>query len=527
MILTRKRSAVFALCVAVTLLVVALWLVPHALAENATSDSTSGMSKELEIQNVEEIAGKRIGVVNGSVFDKLVMENVKGVQSSDILYFNSNAELVGALQSKKIDIYICDSPIAELSINQNEGIGMVSETIVDDKYGYVLTKGSSYTQELNKRLNAYKADGTLERLRQKWTSADESSKTMPEMNWDTPNGTITVATSADNAPINYVMGDRPCGLCIELLEMAARDLGYGVKYRMTSGASVLAEVESGKVDVGANSWSITEERKQMMDMTDAFYDGGVVAVVRIKDYVPGENTGFFEGLAKSFERTFITESRWQLILDGLGVTMLISVASGGLGLALGFAFVLLRRKKEGGLADKLIHLLENLMGGLPVVVILMVLYYVVFGGIDIPGMVVAIMAFTLIFGTTCGSIMWNAIRAVDVGQTEAGRALGFGDRDTFFLVVLPQAARQFAPLLVGQFVSLVKDTSVVGYIAVQDLTRVGDVIRSRTMDAFFPLIAIAIIYFILCRFLAWLLNKFVLQRLETKEGPRTIEGVEL
>ena len=122
--------------------------------------------------------------------------------------------------------------------------------------------------------------------------------------------------------------------------------------------------------------------------------------------------------------------------------------------------------------------------------------------------------------------MWNAITAVDPGQTEAGRAIGFGDRETFFLVVLPQAARQFAPLLRSQFVSLVKDTSVVGFIAVQDLTRVGDIIRARTMEAFFPLIAIAIIYFLLCFLLTKVINHYI-EKLEPSDGPRTIEGVDL
>ena len=522
----RKRR-VAVLCVVVALIFGALGIVPRALASDAASASSSKASTKLEINNVDDLVGKRIGMVNGTVFDKLLMKRVEGVKSSDIMFFNSNAELVGALQSKKIDAFVTDSPIAELAVNQNEGIGVIQEPIQDDKYAYILPKGSSLTQDLNERLSAYKADGTIEKLKKKWTDSDESAKTMPEQNWETPNGTLTVATSSDNAPINYAQGDRICGMCIELLEMAAKDLGYGVEYRNTVGSSILAEVQSGKVDIGANSWSVTEERKQMMDMTEPFYDGGVVALARIEGYEAGKDEGFFEGLAKSFERTFITENRWQLILDGLGITLVISVTSGVLGLALGFVLVLLRRKKEGGVADKLIHMLENLMGGLPVVVVLMVLYYVVFGAIDIPGMIVAILAFTLIFGASSGSIMWNAIRAVDAGQTEAGRALGFGDRDTFFLVVLPQAARQFVPLLVGQFVSLVKDTSVVGYIAVQDLTRVGDIIRSRTMEAFFPLIAIAIIYFALCRLMAWLLNKFIVRRLEPKDGPRTIKGVEL
>ena len=257
-----------------------------------------------------------------------------------------------------------------------------------------------------------------------------------------------------------------------------------------------------------------------------FYDGGIVAIVR-DTAGSGKEENFFEGLAKSFERTFITENRWQLILGGLGVTLLISVISGAAGLALGFLFVLLRRKKEGGLANKLISLLEKLLGGLPVVVVLMVFYYVIFGTLEISSIIVAILAFTLLFGAGTGSTMWHAIRAVDAGQSEAGRALGLGDRDTFFLVVLPQAARNFAPTLLASFVGLIKDTSIVGYIAVQDLTRAGDLIRARTMEAFFPLVAIAIIYFALCRLIAWLLNRLVIKKLEPKDGPRTIKGVEL
>lgn len=492
----------------------------------ALGGARDARADEVEIGSVEELAGKRLGMLIGGIVDQLVMSNVEGVSQGDILYFNSNAETVGALQSGKIDAMITDAPIGELAVNKNEGLGVVPETIIEDHYGYVLQKGSPYTQPINERLAAYREDGTLERLKAKWTGADDKAKTMPEQGWDAPNGTLVVATSVDSEPMNYIVDNRDCGMSIELLELIARDLGYGIEYRNTNAASLIAEVQSGKADVAAASCSITDERKKVVDMTEPYYDGGLIAISRIQGYAKS-NGDFFESLAKSFENTFITEQRWLLILSGLGATLLISVASGAMGLALGFVLVLLRRKKEGGLADKAIHLLENLLGGLPVVVVLMVFYYVVFGTIDIPGMIVAILAFTLVFGASCGTIMWNAVRAVDPGQNEAGRALGFGDRDTFFLVVLPQAARQFAPLLVGQFVSLIKDTSIVGYIAVQDLTRVGDLIRARTMEAFFPLIAIAIIYFALCRLMAWVLNRFVVRGLEPKEGPRRIKGVEL
>ena len=524
---TSKSGAILALLAIATLLLVALGPAPGALAQSASSSSDTGQSATPEFKNVSDLANKKVAVIAGAMLDKFALEHIPGLKENDLLYFNTNAECVGAVLAGKADAFVTDSPIAELAVSKNEGLAIMPEKLMEDKYGFVLPKDSPHTQELNERLQAYREDGTLDKLRKKWVSSDDTGKTMPEQGWDAPKGKLVVATSTDNEPMNYIVGDSICGMSIEILEMAARDLGYELEYRATNSGSIIAEVQSNKSDVGAHSFSITEERKKMMDMTDSYYDGGVTVLVREEGFGTNKSGSFFDGIAKSFERTFITENRWQLILDGLGVTLLISVLSGALGFMLGFAFVLLRRKKEGGVADKLIHALESLLGGLPVAVVLMLLYYAIFGAIDIPGTVVAILAFTLMYGATSGSIMWNAVRAVDPGQAEAGRALGFGDSDTFFLVVLPQAARQFAPLLIGQFVSLVKDTSVVGFIAVQDLTRVGDIIRARTMEAFFPLIAIAIIYFALCRLLTWLLNKFAVRRLEPKDGPRTIEGVDL
>ena len=495
-----------------------------AMADES-EDGANADGVELELTSIDELAGKRIGIVSGTYFDELLLENVKGVSQNDIYYFNTNAEVIGALKAGKVDATINDSPIAQLAVNRNDGIGLLLDYVVDDSYAYVLEKGSDLTPKISERLEAYREDGTLERLKEKWMDPDESKKTIPDTPKDGPNGTIIVATSIDNDPINYLKDDRMHGLCIELIEMIARDLGYGVEYRTTNAGSLIAEVQSGKADIVADSFSITDERKKMMDMTEPYYEGGVAVIVRTAGGAQAEQ-GFIEGLAASFERTFIAEDRWKLILGGLGVTLLIAAASGAAGLLLGFLLVLARRKKEGGIADKIIRLFENITGGLPVVVVLMLFYYVIFGSIDVSGTVVAIIAFTLLFGATTGSIMWNAIRAVDPGQTEAGRSLGFSDRETFFLVVLPQAARNFVPLLIGQFVSLIKDTAVVGYIAVQDLTRVGDLIRARTMEAFFPLIAIAIIYFVFCRLMAWLLGKLA-KKLEPKDEPRTIKGVDL
>ena len=498
-----------------------------ATVENPANESQAAKgSSTLEFTTVAELSGKKIGMLNGTVADEMIMDEHDGIKQEDFLYYNSYAEIIQALKMHKVDALISDLPVASLAVSRNKGIGVMPEVLVKDRYGMVLKKNSPYTAMLNERFAAYREDGTIDELYKKWTGADESTKTLPEQNWDTPNGTLRVVVGADAEPMAYQRGAESVGMGVDLLYHAARDLGYGLECKPLALGSLIAEVQSGKADIATSCFSITDERKQMTDMTEPFFQGGLVAVVRDTAAGADAEEGFLEAVVGSFQRTFIVEGRWQLILSGLGITMLISVVSGVVGLALGFLFVLLRRKREGGLADKLIHALESLLGGLPVVVVLMVFYYVIFGALDISSIIVAILAFSLLFGASCGTIMWNAIRAVDVGQTEAGRALGFGDHDTFFLVVLPQAARNFAPLLLGQFVNLVKDTSIVGYIAVQDLTRVGDLIRARTMEAFFPIIAIAIIYFALCRLLAWLLGKLV-KRLEPKDGQRTIKGVEL
>ena len=166
----------------------------------------------------------------------------------------------------------------------------------------MLKKGSDLTPKLNERLKAYREDGTLDRLKEKWVDPDDSKKTMPDIPQNGPNGTLVVATSIDNEPINYLKEDRMYGMSIELIEMIARDLGYGIEYRTTNGNSLIAEVQSEKADIAANSTSITDERKKVVDITEPFYEGGVAVIVRT---VGGSQAtqGFFESLAAGFERT--------------------------------------------------------------------------------------------------------------------------------------------------------------------------------------------------------------------------------
>jgi polar amino acid transport system substrate-binding protein len=347
---------------------------------------------------------------------------------------------------------------------------------------------------------------------------------MPDVDWDTSNGTLNFVTSGTVEPMNYMRGDKLVGYDVELAMIVARELHYDITFTIGDYAAILGNVQTGKSDFGGNALSITDERKEIVDFTSPVFEGAITVIVRDLDAVP-EDTNSLEGIATSFKRTFIEEDRWMLILQGLGTTVLISVVSGGLGILLGYLSVLARRSNLSW-PGKLVNGYQAFMGGVPIVVVLMVLYYVVFGSFDVPGTIVAIVAFTLSFGSTSGSTMWTAVSSLDNIQEETGMALGFTRAETFHNILSPQAATVFMPQLAGQFVSMVKETSVVGYIAVLDLTRASDLIRSRTMDAFFPLISTAIIYFIFCRILAKVLNALV-KRMDMSQRPKTVEGVEL
>ena len=181
------------------------------------------------------------------------------------------------------------------------------------------------------------------------------------------------------------------------------------------------------------------------------------------------------------------------MLRGLGVTVLISVASCALGTVLGFG-ICVQRGSRRRWVRRLANALCAIEGGIPIVVLLMVFYYVVFANSGVSGIVVSIVTFGLDFAVICSTTMRSGIDAIDSGQGEAALALRFSPRAAFWKVVAPLAAKNILPVYRDDFVSLVKGTAVVGYVAVVDLTKVSDLIRARTFDAFFPLLATALIY---------------------------------
>lgn len=203
-------------------------------------------------------------------------------------------------------------------------------------------------------------------------------------------------------------------------------------------------------------------------------------------------------LKSSFISNFIDDNRWRYITDGLKITLLVTVFAVLIGVVLGFLIAIVRttHDKTGKLKilNAICKVYLTVIRGTPVVVQLMIIYFIIFGSVDISKVVVAIVAFGINSGAYVAEIFRSGIMSIDNGQFEAGRSLGFNYAQTMMYIVMPQAFKNVLPTLCNEFISLLKETSVSGYIGLQDLTKGGDIIRSRTYDAFMPLIAVALIY---------------------------------
>lgn len=207
---------------------------------------------------------------------------------------------------------------------------------------------------------------------------------------------------------------------------------------------------------------------------------------------------------------FIKDDRWRYLTEGLKVTLEVTFFSVLIGIAIGFLIAVIRstHDKTGKLRllNGICKVYLTVIRGTPVLVQLMIMYFVVFGSVTISKVIVAVLSFGINSGAYVAEIFRSGIMSIDQGQFEAGRSLGFNYVQTMWYIVMPQAFKNVLPALGNEFISLLKETSVGSYIALQDLTKGGDIIRSRTYDAFTPLIAVALIYLTLVMLFSWLIQ---------------------
>ena len=473
-----------------------------AVLSSDLAPKTFSGSSEPEFRTFEELSGKTISMLTGAPFEELISSKVKNVK--EFTYYTSMADMMLGVRTGRTDAGFMNNVVALLAANREEDLAVFPISLGESSFGLGFRKGDERCAEWQKAYDQI-PDAVKSALIDKWTGADESAKTVPEQTWPGLNGTVKVAACDALEPMSYV-GENGAllGLDVETILLIAKELDVRVEFEAMDFPAVLASVGSGKADIGCGSIVITDERRESMDFVDyqpAYY----VLIVRAKA-AESAAPSFFESIRSSFEKTFIRENRWKLFLEGIGTTMLITVLSIIFGTALGFA-VYMPCRNGNRLANRITRFFVWLVQGMPVVVLLMILYYIIFARSSVSGTVVAIAGFTLVFGSAVYGMLLSGVGAVPKGQTEAAYALGYGSISTFFRIILPQAIPHFLPAYKGEITALIKATAIVGYIAVQDLTKMGDIVRGRTYEAFFPLIAVAVIYFILAAILTFIVDK--------------------
>lgn len=227
---------------------------------------------------------------------------------------------------------------------------------------------------------------------------------------------------------------------------------------------------------------------------------------------------WFEDIKRQFVLNFIEGDRWKLLVEGLGTTLKITLLAVVLGVVLGVVLAIIRSSydknasKMHGIGKTVLSVLNaiakiylTIIRGTPVVVQLLIMYYIIFASSN-NKLFVAVMAFGINSGAYVAEIFRSGIMSIDNGQFEAGRAMGLNFVQTMIYIIIPQAFKNVLPALANEFIVLLKETSVAGYVAMTDLTRAGNMIRGVTFSAFMPLIAVALIYLVLVMILTKLVS---------------------
>ncbi len=466
--------------------------------------------KTKSFEKLEDFNGATLGIVTGSIYDGYCRDMFP---NSNLKYHKNFADVLQALKQGKVNGCMLDEPNYNAVKRTEPTLDCVDVPQHDVEIGYAFQKsedGKLYQTQMNELLAELKSNGEIERLVEKWYGDKEPTQDLEIPDFSDNPKTLKVAVDSTRKPFVYLKNGEKVGFEIEVFYIFCERYGYKPIYDDISFAQGIAGLNEGKYDLVSGGIYMTEERKLSVNFSESYMYADVVMVK-----ISGETeTNFFADIADGFKKTFIDEGRWKLIAEGVGTTLLITFSSAFFGTLLGFGIYLLCRA-FGKTAKGITKVFTVITNGTPIVVILMILYYVVFGKTDISGIIVSILGFSLTTAAFVYEKMTVAVNGIEAGQTEAALAMGFTENGLFFNVIFPQAMRLFMPLYKAEISALVKATSIVGYIAVQDLTQMSDIIRSNTFEAFFPLISSAVIYLLLSFLISELIG-FIIIKTEPK-----------
>ena len=463
-----------------------------------------GTNRSQSISSIEDLnqAERVIGGQTGSAHEPLIAEVFPKAQEKQ---FSNITELLLALDHGQVDAFVHARESLESVLEENPGSYRILGNIGETQCCMVVSPKTKYPElfyQVNEFLAGLEASGELSSLYQKWMI--EGDYTMPDISIWEDGEVLSVGTSGELVPNSFYEGNELIGYDIELTLRFAYAYHYKAVFRAENVTARMNDTEFGKVDMLSGGILKTPERAERVLFPDTALYTAPVAVL-VKEEGSALQGGGIRGLLQSLEKTLLRENRWKMILSGLAITLLLSAGALVLGSFLGFVFCMGKRSRLSLLSGFMQGFIA-LMDGIPVVLVLMICFYLVFSHTGLSEIPVAIIAFSLAFGCRCAIILDTGMNSVDKGEVEAAQAMGMSGFQVFRKIQFPQAVGLAFDMYKAQVVAMIKNTSIVGYIAVQDLTKVSDIIRARTYDSFFSLVFTALIYFLLARICLFLLG---------------------
>lgn len=477
-----------------------------------TMTGVVGCAKQEEVQNkevacVDDLEGAIIGVQIGTTGDIYISDYEGDDAGTKIERYNKGADAIQALKLGKIDCVVIDEQPAIQYVKQNSNIRIIEEEFTLEEYAFCIAKeNTELLGQVNAALTKLQEDGTVEDIVKNYIGSEEEIGKYPYISKDVDrsHGTLIMGTNAEFPPYEYHENNTIVGIDVDIMRAISDELGMDLQIEDMAFDSIIAAVSSGKVNVGASGFTVTEERKKNINFSNSYTTSKQVIIVR-----DGSSTATASFVDKLYDN-FVKDNRYQYILKGLGNTLMITVFAVMIGIVFGFLIAIVRTShdRNGGLTvlNAICKVYLTIMRGTPVMIQLLIIYYVILSSVT-NKILVAAIAFGLNSAAYVAEIVRSGIMSVESGQFEAGRSLGLNYRQTMTAIILTQAVKNILPALLNEFISLLKETSISGYIGLMDLTKGGDIIRSNTYEAFLPLIAVAIIYLLLVMMLSSVVNK--------------------
>jgi len=500
-LLRKSSNGVRIKAFAVVLMVTTILLTFSACQWDSSAQTKS------DVHGAEDLKSATIGVQLGTTGDIYASDYKK--DGAIIVEYNKGADAIQALKKSKVDCVVIDEQPAKNFVKQNADLSILDEAFAVEEYAICFAKSNTELRDkVNSALAQIKDNGTLDSIIDSYISGKDNStyQYISQSNTVPTNGTLTVATNASFEPYEYMENGKICGIDIDVSQAIADILGMELKVTDMEFDSIITAVSSGKADMGVSGITITDERKKNIEFSTPYTAAKQVIIVRNGT---SDNNAFLS--VDKFKANFLDEGRWQYLAQGLLTTLQITLLAVIMGIVLGFLIAIGRVSCEKTGKYKVLNWILKtyltIIRGTPTMIQLLIIYYVIFASSSIDKVLVAVIAFGLNSSAYIAEIVRSGIESISEGQFEAGRSLGFTYAQTMRHFILPQAIKNVLPALGNELIVLLKETSISGYIGIMDLTRGGDYIRSRTYDAFLPLIVVALIYLAIVSILSALLGK--------------------